>query len=161
MNPYPYDVLYSHLASHMRQDENMMHDNLMQNSDRLTSKANNSHLNDLLRIIILPFSSHIVHREKVVVQLLSIPCTFQHTIEMYRAPYGADNIGARVPDSCSHSPATVLVQPVRYHTSGPVVGGWKGKHKPSFDNVSLIDNDPFQVSSRFPNLVKVKPILSL
>ena len=53
-----------------------------------------------------------------------------------------------------HSPATVLVPPAPYHTTGPVVGGWRGKNKPYFDNVSLIDSDSFQVSFSFPNLPK-------
>ena len=32
-------------------------------------------------------------------------------------------------------------------------GGWSGKDKLYFDNVSLIDTDLLQVSSRFPNLL--------
>ena len=55
----------------------------------------------------------------------------------------------------SHSPATVFAPPVPKHTTGPVVGGWRGKDKSYFDNASPIDSDPFQVSSRFPNLVTV------
>ena len=31
-----------------------------------------------------------------------------------------------------------LVQPTPYDTAGPVVGGWRGKEKPDFDDASLI-----------------------
>ena len=41
MNTFQYHVTYCHLASHMRQDDNTLHDNLMQNLHMLTSKANN------------------------------------------------------------------------------------------------------------------------
>ena len=60
-----------------------------------------------------------------------------------------------------HSPATVLVPPVPWHTAGPVVGGCRGKDKSYFDNVSLIDSDPFQVSSRFPDLLMEPALLLL
>ena len=43
-NTYQYHVSYFDLASHMRQDQNTIHDNLIQYLHRLTSKTNNSRL---------------------------------------------------------------------------------------------------------------------
>ena len=48
-----------------------------------------------------------------------------------------------------HSPAIVLVPPASLHTTDPVVVEWRGKDKPGFDNASLIDSDPFQISCCF------------
>ena len=70
-----------------------------------------------------------------------------------QAPHRADNFGTGVPSPTLLSPATALVQPAPYNTTGPVGGVWRVKHKPYFDNVSLIDSDSFQVSCRFPNLM--------
>ena len=40
INTLQYNISVFDLASAMRQDENTIHDKLMQNSDRVTSKAN-------------------------------------------------------------------------------------------------------------------------
>ena len=98
----------------------------------------------------------------MIYRLLSGPCVHisVHNINV-QAAHGADDIGAHVPDSRGHSPATVLVPPPPYHTTGPVVGGWRGKNKPYFDNVSLIDSDSSQVSFSFPNLPKALIMLRL
>ena len=74
-------------------------------------------------------------------------------MEMYRAPYGADDFGTGAPNSRGHSPGTGLVQPTPLHTTALVVGGWRGKDKTYFDYASLIDSDSFQVSCRFPDLL--------
>ena len=84
---------------------------------------------------------------------MCLVCTFHFTIEMYRAPHRADDIGTRAPDSRGHSPATGLVPPAPLHTSGPVVGVWRSKDKSAFDNALLTDSVSLQVSCRFPNLV--------
>ena len=81
-------------------------------------------------------------------------CTFQYTIEMYRAPVGQTTLVWVYRTPAVHSPATVFVPPAQQDTTGPVVGECRGKDKSCSDNASLIDSDSFQVSGRFPNLVR-------
>ena len=57
------------------------------------------------------------------------------------------------PTPAVHSPSTVVVPPVPLHTTGLVVGEWRGKDKSYFDYASLIDTDSFQVSCHFPDLL--------
>ena len=72
--------------------------------------------------------------------------TFQHTIEMYRAPLKQTTLVQVHQTPVVHSPGTGLVMPAPYHTIGAVVGEWRGKENPYFDIVSLTDSAPFQVS---------------
>ena len=52
--------------------------------------------------------------------------------------------------------------PTEERSQGPVVGEWRGKDKLYFDDVSLIDSESFQVSCRFPDLIRptTQPCLS-
>ena len=78
---------------------------------------------------------------------LSLVCTLHYTVETNgQRSHRADDIN-------THAPA-VHSQPPLQHTTDPVVGGWKGKDKMYFHNVSLIDSDSFQVPCCFPNLIK-------
>ena len=102
----------------MRQDQNTIHDNLMQNLRRLTSKANSSCLVNCrtlkyyLRLIIFHYLAYITAMERFTVYFLSLVCSFHVTMEMYRAPYGADDFGTGVPAPAVHSPGAGFVTPV-------------------------------------------------
>ena len=71
-------------------------------------------------------------------------------MEMYRAPHGADDFRTHAPTPAVHSPGTGLGPLAPLHTSGLVVGVWKGRDKTYFDYALLIDSDPFQILCRFP-----------
>ena len=90
----------------------------------------------------------------MIYRVLSVPCVYvSFDYGNVRAPHRADDFGAHARTHAVHSPGTGLVPPAPLHTSGPVVGVWRGRDKTYFDNASLIDSVSFQVSCRFPDLV--------
>ena len=54
--------------------------------------------------------------------LKSLSCTFHFTIEMYRAPHGADDFGAGVTPPAVHSPACFGTACAETHDRS---GGWR------------------------------------
>ena len=80
-------------------------------------------------------------------------CTFQDTIEMYRAPHEADDISTSVPDSRGTLSRHMFGARYSYNTASC---GWRAvraNHKTVPSPASPSYSEPFQVLCRFPDLL--------